>query len=374
MGNFIGRSKNITETIEILEACHKSTRVPILWGPPGIGKTALVRALAEKHNLPLHILIPSTMDPTDIEGLPALKQTTLPDGSEATTTENTLTHWAEALIRQGEGILFFDEASTAVPAVQAALLSVLQGRKVGRHTLPDNIWMIAAANDADVAADGWELSAPMANRFVHINFEPDNDDFFEGMSVAWNNKVTDREFDERAKVVSFLKAYPTLINKMPSTAKEAGKAWPSYRSWDGLASTLSFVDSVAGRRKVILGSVGESAAKQFIDWERTLKLPAYENVLADPAKLDWVKLSSSEVYVILSMVLGRMNAGNVEKSAQVFKVAAEVGDKTDVCASLAFPLMDAVARNADSREVAAKLLSEVLRAYAPYIKDAKLKG
>ena len=374
MGTYIGRSKNIQNTLAVMDAGRQAGVPTILWGPPGVGKTALIRALAAKYNLPIYILILSTMDPTDLQGLPAIKQVILPNGDEAVITENTLNHWAEELLRTGEGILFFDEISTAIPSMQAAALSLFQGRMIGRHTLSDNIWMIAAANEASDAADGWTLAAPMANRFIHINFEPDNNDFLEGMTVAWGKEVIPpREQLERSKIVAFLKAYPTLINSMPKNAEEAGKAWPSYRSWDNLVNMLQYIEEESPRAIAVRGAVGEKAAQQFSTFERSLNLPKYEDVLADPEKLDWSKRSSSEVYVILSMVLGRMSSENINESSNVFAVAARVGGKADVCTALAFPLMDKVRSVSDSKEDAAKIIGSVLREYAPYLKEAKLR-
>lgn len=375
MGTFIGRSKNTKNTLALLEA-GRLTQVPtILWGPPGVGKTALVRALARKHNLPLYILIASTMDPTDINGLPAIKSIQLPDGSEATITENTLNYWAEELIRNGRGILFFDEASTATPAVQATLLSVLQGRLVGRYTLPDEIWMIAAANEAKDAADGWTLAAPMANRFLHIDYTPDLEDWYEGMTVAWGNEeVDEREVEERVKIVSFLKAYPSLVNQMPKDPEEAGKAWPSFRSWDALSRVLSQLDDVSTRSIAQRGLVGPAAAKQYAEFERSLKLPDYSFVLAQPEKVEWEKSSSSEVYVILNMILNRLNTDNMEQSAKVFEVANTVGKKADVCTSLAFPLIDKINAVAGAnRGEALKVLGPLLKSYAPYLAKAEIR-
>lgn len=374
MGIFIGRSKNTMNTLAILEA-GRLTQVPtILWGPPGVGKTALVRALAQKHNLPLYILLASTMDPTDINGLPALKSVVLPDGTEAIVTENTLQYWSDQLIREGRGILFFDEASTATPAVQATLLSVLQGRIVGRHTLPDSIWMIAAANEAKDAADGWTLAAPMANRFLHIDYAPSSEDWFDGMTVAWGKDDVDpRELEERVKIVSFLKAYPTLLNSMPKTPEEAGKAWPSYRSWDNLSKVLSNLDDRSTRSMAVRGLVGQAASVQFAKFEDSLKLPDYDLVLKNPEKIDWEERSSSEVYVILSMILGRMTVETLAASAKVFEVANTKGKKADVCTALAFPLMDKVHLLTNGTASAMAVLAPLLKSYGPYLAKAEIK-
>lgn len=377
MGAYIGRSKAMQNNLALLEAGRFSKVPVILWGPPGVGKTALVRALAEKYELPLFILVASTLDPSEINGLPAIKTVVLPDGESITITDNTLQYWAEALMREGRGILFFDEASTAVPATQAAMLSVLQGRLVGRHTLPDDVWMIAAANEAKDAADGWELSPPMANRFMHVNYVVDINDWYEGMTVAFGQEVSDREIEERSKIVSFLKEYPLLANAMPKKAVEAGKAWPSYRSWDNLSRVLCNLDRVPVRSTAAAGLVGTAAADQFSKWERTLKLPNYDDVLAAPEKIDWKSLSASETYVVLNMIMGRMNADNLIASGNVFKAASEVGEKTDVCVSLVFPMSDKIHAVAASKKDAMSVITKTMVPYLPLLKkadvDSKLK-
>ena len=84
--------------------------------------------------------------------------------------------WAVRLVRAGRGLLFLDELSTAPPAVQAALLRVVLERRVGALQLPAGaVRIVAAANPRVGAADGWELSPPLANRFVHLYWMHDRD-------------------------------------------------------------------------------------------------------------------------------------------------------------------------------------------------------
>src|SRR6201997_3904781 len=133
-----------------------AARVPVLlWGAPGTGKTSAIRAMAEAMNLPCETVIASIREPSDFAGLPVIT-----DG----TVHFAPPRWAQRLAAAGTGILFLDELSTAPPAVQAALLRVVLERTVGDLTLPDDVAVVAAANPPEQAADGWDLSAPLANR------------------------------------------------------------------------------------------------------------------------------------------------------------------------------------------------------------------
>src|SRR6202042_2804518 len=93
--------------------------------------------------------------------------------------------WAVAVAEAGHGLVFFDEISTAPPAVQAALLRVVLERTVGDLTLPDAVSVVAAANPPERAADGWALSPPLANRFCHLDWPVDARTVADGFAGGW---------------------------------------------------------------------------------------------------------------------------------------------------------------------------------------------
>lgn len=141
------------------------TDIPVLlWGMPGSGKTSAIYQFARAHDLPCEVVIASVRDPTDFSGLPVPR----PDGAVTFAPPD----WAANLVQAGKGILFLDEISTAPPATQAALLRVVLDRVAGRTKLPDGVRIVAAANPPEMAAGGWDLSPPLANRFVHLDWEP----------------------------------------------------------------------------------------------------------------------------------------------------------------------------------------------------------
>lgn len=149
--------------LEALMLCVAADLPVLLWGEPGIGKTAAITQLAADLDLPLTTVIASVHEPSDFAGLPVVGDDPAVQGVPMAPPE-----WAVALAGAGRGLLFLDELSTAPPAVQAALLRVVLERRVGALPLPPGIRIVAAADPRASAAGGWELSAPLANRFVHL--------------------------------------------------------------------------------------------------------------------------------------------------------------------------------------------------------------
>ncbi|NLG48279.1 MoxR family ATPase, partial [Gordonia sp. (in: high G+C Gram-positive bacteria)] len=152
----------------------------LLWGEPGIGKTAALTQLAEALDLPLTTVIASVHEPSDFSGLPVLGDDPATQGVPMAPPD-----WAVRLVEAGRGLLFLDELSTAPPAVQAALLRLVLERRIGALQLPPGVRIVAAANPPSSAADGWELSPPLANRFVHLNWTYDHEVVVRGLGGTW---------------------------------------------------------------------------------------------------------------------------------------------------------------------------------------------
>lgn len=266
----------------------------LLWGEPGIGKTAALTQLAESLDLPLTTVIASVHEPSDFSGLPIIGDDPAVQGVPMAPPD-----WAVRLVRAGRGLLFLDELSTAPPAVQAALLRLVLERRIGSLQLPAGVRIVAAANPRSSAADGWELSPPLANRFVHVQWTHDHDVVVRGLGGTWPRailpvldpeKLSDAVVFARRAVCGLLAARPKLVHQLPNSETRRGGAWPSPRSWDMSLRLIAFATAAGSDQDVlsllIRGTVGDGPGFELLTWIDRMDLPDPEVLLADPTAAD----------------------------------------------------------------------------------------
>ncbi|GAB3159167.1 MoxR family ATPase [Micromonospora sonneratiae] len=276
--------------VEALALAVSANLPVLLWGEPGIGKSATLHQLADGLGTPMETVIASVHEPSDFAGLPIVGDDPAVDGVPMAPPD-----WAVRVTRQGEGLVFFDELSSAPPAVQAALLRVVLERRVGSLQLPDRVRIVAAANPPTSAADGWHLSPPLANRFVHLSWVHDPRVVARGLAGTWPavevptvdpRRLAGAVARARGTVAGFLTARPGLAHHLPTDAESRGSAWPSPRTWEMVLRLLAF-HHAAGTgtdafRATVVGAVGDGAGLEFLSYLDELDLPDPERVLADP--------------------------------------------------------------------------------------------
>ena len=146
-----------------------STRRPVfLWGPPGIGKSDLVKQIGEDAGREVIDVRLALWEPTDIKGIPYYnaeqgKMVWAPPAELPTDPEST-------------AVIFLDELNSAPPAVQAAAYQLILNRKVGTYVLPKGVDIVAAGNREGDRGVTYRMPAPLANRFVHLEMKVDFDD------------------------------------------------------------------------------------------------------------------------------------------------------------------------------------------------------
>lgn len=150
----------------------------LYYGPPGVGKTAIIEQSYEHY----FKLLASSMQEEDIAGLPYLTEVeNRPDGRAKPRRHGFTTHrWfmrANALAAKGHRVgIIFDEVDKARRSVADTLLTFFASRELPdsdghKRKLHPNVDIIAIANNA-AWGGGDGISEPMQNRFAAVEFMP----------------------------------------------------------------------------------------------------------------------------------------------------------------------------------------------------------
>lgn len=237
-----------------------AARQPVfVWGGPGIGKSSVIRRFASALKLPLQDIRALLLDPVDLRGLPFLG----PDGRSKWATPDFLP-------ADGAGVLFLDELNAAPAMVQASCYQLVLDRKLGEYTMPDGWAIVAAGNrDSDRAATN-RMPTPLRNRFVHLEFEVDTQEWSEWAIQA----------GVRPEVIAFLRFRPELLSAFDRDAN----AFPSPRSWEFVSRILGATKDASVEHELFAGAVGCGAATEFSGFLRMFReLPNIDAILLNPA-------------------------------------------------------------------------------------------
>jgi hypothetical protein len=328
----------------LLDATTRA-RVPVLvWGPPGVGKSAAIRKWAADRGLHCWTVIASLREPADFGGLPVLntQEPLLVDGQKVPTVGFAPPRFAvEAAVRGG--VIFLDELTTAPPAVQAALLRAVIDTAFGDLQLdPRKVTIVAAANPPAEAAGGWDLAAPLANRFSHHTFVLSVQEWADAFPSYWGVPPDlrfgaevvhpDRWQRSRVLVAAFIRSRPALLLHLPVDISQRGQAWASPRTWDFLSRIAASVEqaggSVVDALPLFAGCVGEGAAVEYATWVQSLDLPDPEDLLAHPERYRHPS-RGDQAYAVLGAVcqaaLDRLTPERWEAAWRILSLAVEAG-------------------------------------------------
>ena len=246
-------------------------RVPLhIWGPCGTGKSQIVGHVASDLGYEFLAVRAVQLDPVDLRGLPRIAF--------------DQTEWVppKFLPTSGKGILFLDELTSAPQMTQAGCYQLVLDRRLGEYRSPDEWVVIAAGNPASERGVHFAMPRPLRNRFVHLDLEPDLDDW-----CKW--AVTGRV---RPEIIAFLRFKPELLHASDFTSD--ANAWPTPRSWEMASRVLSGIAQrtsarlLSGAREceaqLLDGTVGQAAASELVAFLRLFReLPSIDEILLNPS-------------------------------------------------------------------------------------------
>jgi MoxR-like ATPase len=279
---------------KLYEALHAliGERVPLhIWGACGVGKSQIVHQVADDLNYDFLDVRAVQLDPVDLRGLPRISA--------------NQTEWVppKFLPTSGKGILFLDELTAAPQMTQAGCYQLVLDRKLGEYTLPEEWVVLAAGNPASERGVHFSMPRPLRNRFVHLDLEPDLDDW-----SKWAVKA-----HVRPEIIAFLRFKPELLHDADVTAD--ANAWPTPRSWEMASRVLSGIARRTNARllsgtnefevQLLDGTVGRAAASELVAFLRLFReLPSIDEILLNPgtAKVP----SEPSAQIAIATALGRV--------------------------------------------------------------------
>ena len=221
----------------------------MVWGAPGLGKSTIIRKVAEEFGIGFIDVRLSQREPVDVRGLP------VPDREKKCVEWLISGEWP----REGKGILLFDELTAADRSLQVAAYELILDRRLGDlYKLPDNWYICAAGNRVDDGAVATTMSSALANRFMHVELTADVE--------AWSKWAVQHNI--HPAVTGFLRFRPECLLRQQDENLERG--WPSPRAWERVSVMMGIVSADEGSetlmRKMVYGLVGNRAGLEFMEY------------------------------------------------------------------------------------------------------------
>lgn len=265
----------------------KAKRPVFLWGPPGIGKSEVVKEIADELGGLMIDLRMAQMEPTDIRGIPFFNK------------DLGKMDWAPPVDLPDEElaskypiiVLFLDEMNSAPPAVQAAGYQLVLNRQVGKFKLPDNVVIVAAGNRDSDKGVTYRMPMPLANRFLHLEMRAD--------FASWQNWAVNKGIHK--DVVGYLSFAKQDMYDFDN--KSSSRAFATPRSWTFVSDLLQDeeVDSDT-LFNLVAGAIGEGLAVKFMAHRKIAgRMPEPSDILSGKVKELAVKEVSAMYSLTISM-------------------------------------------------------------------------
>ena len=177
----------------VLEIAYRARRPVLLEGPTGIGKSEIVRRVADAIGIKTVVLDLSLLEPPDLVGLPII--------AEGRTTY-ALPH---VLPKDGAGILMLEELNRAERYIQQPALQLLTARRLHEYELPPGWVCFAAINPETAEYQVTALDRALRARFLNLHVRADRASW---LAWAQTNNV-------HTGVVSLAQAHERILDDVP---------------------------------------------------------------------------------------------------------------------------------------------------------------
>ena len=241
---------------------------------PGIGKSALVKAIAQDFHLQLIDERLSTRSPVDLSGMPDFVGEGRKRQAQFTPFNVFPTEDTELPKGKDGWLLFLDEFNSATKATQAAAYKLILDRMVGLHRLHPNVAIVAAGNLMTDRAIVNPMSTAMQSRLIHIRMTHSHDEWLEDVALA-------QKYDSR--IIAYLNYKPSALMDFRPNHNEATFCCP--RTWEFVNDLITGLsnDEVRSLTKLLAGSITSGVATDFISFIQVYqRMITFAMIMQDP--------------------------------------------------------------------------------------------
>jgi hypothetical protein len=285
-------------------------RATMLWGTRGVGKSSVVRQVAEHYGVPLVDLRLTTIEPVDIRG--------------AIFADDSLgkTVWfpPEFLPTpdQPTGILFLDELTAADQRLQVSAYSLILDRRVGNYHLPDGWQIVAAGNASFHDAISKDMGTALADRMFHFQVQ--------SVIEAFLAHALSQGF--APEVMAYLKVRPDKLDDTEAQLANDHLIGASPRGWEDVSNVLRSGLSEAAKRVFVQGRIGAANAAEFFGVLKELQAAVdVVALLAARPGAETVALLPRSLDGLYGMVYGLLaackDAGTVGRALEIIEQLPE---------------------------------------------------
>ena len=270
---------------KLIEHPELSRKLPplMVWGAPGIGKSSIMRDVADELGIGFIDVRLAQREPVDIRGLP------MPDKETNSVKWLVSDEWPRD--PDSKGIILFDEITAADRSLQVAAYELILDRRLGDlYSMPDGWYVCAAGNRVEDAAVAMTMSSALANRFLHVELHEDPE-----LWIKWAMR-----HDVDPTVTGFIRYRPGLLFRNAGENLERG--WPSPRSWDRLSAMLGVLgDDERLLPRVANGLVGNAAGTEFLAFRKVMReMDDVREIMLDPSRPFTVPDRADRKYALCS--------------------------------------------------------------------------
>lgn len=308
-----------------LRSAYNANTSLMVYGPPGIGKSDIVRQVAQEIATDQNrqyrewALMPSDekqdaiknptkyfilsderisgMDITDLRGLPDF---TGDHDWLVTKPYMWIGYYTQP---EAAGIIFFDEINLAAPVVAGQAYEIILNRTVSDRKISDKVNIVAAGNRSSDKAGVYELSLPLRDRFCEMELEP---------SLAEWNKWASKS-DINPKLISFVNFRQQYFYNLDKCGEDKGS---TPRGIARASKLLEGVNDIASpfAKKLVSISVGESFSTEFCQYIRVYSKLNWDDILYHPQTA--IKSNTHNIDLMMAIaceISGHINNAEVKE-------------------------------------------------------------